>query len=194
MAQPALYESSGVLGDWNVTSGNLVINTDTLTMTWGVQTQTGVVESGVAKFEFANLSVGAGVVVTVVGSRPLSITATGDLTWLPHTFVSPGTLGGGMGGAGGTGGGGGNGGAGNIGGAGGGGGNGGNGSPGQLFNNNGANGDGGVEGANGLVATQGDSGLGGDVGLDGMAGFGAAGFGGAGGALGMGGSAGAAGT
>ena len=68
MAQPALYESSGVLGDWNVTSGNLVINTDTLTMTWGVQTQTGVVESGVAKFEFANLSVGAGVVVTVVGA------------------------------------------------------------------------------------------------------------------------------
>ena len=48
MAQPALYESSGVLGDWNVTSGNLVINTDTLTMTWGVQTQTGVVESGVS--------------------------------------------------------------------------------------------------------------------------------------------------
>jgi len=100
----SIYESNGELGDWTVTAGTLVINTDAMTMTWGAQVKSAADIDGVAVFRFRNLTVNSSVSVTVSGARPLSITATGDIFWGPHVFVAPGTLGGGMGGQGGNGG------------------------------------------------------------------------------------------
>ncbi|HOH51995.1 MAG TPA: hypothetical protein PLI98_14780, partial [Candidatus Hydrogenedentes bacterium] len=115
----SIYQSNGELGDWTVTAGTLVINTDAMTMTWGAQVKSAADIDGVAVFRFRNLTVSSSVSVTVSGARPLSITATGDIFWGPHVFVAPGTLGGGMGGQGGNGGAGGAGGSGSAGGAGG---------------------------------------------------------------------------
>ncbi len=158
----AIYGSDGSLGDWTVTAGALAINTDTLTMQWGAQSKTGVEIDGVAVFPFANLTVGASVSVNVTGSRPLSITATGDILWGPHLFVPAGTLGGGTGGTGGTGGAGGPGGPGGAGGAGGPGGAGGSGNLG--------NGNAGQTGTQGGISTAGSGGFAGQPGEGGSAG------------------------
>ncbi|HOC74167.1 MAG TPA: hypothetical protein PKL54_15235, partial [Candidatus Hydrogenedentes bacterium] len=164
----SIYQSNGELGDWTVTAGTLVINTDAMTMTWGAQVKSAADIDGVAVFRFRNLTVNSSVSVTVSGARPLSITATGDIFWGPHVFVAPGTLGGGMGGQGGNGGAGGAGGSGSAGGAGGNGGRGGDGGE-----NSGVGHRDGYPGAGGLTggaSVDGVNGSGGAGGADGQPG------------------------
>ncbi|HOQ89828.1 MAG TPA: hypothetical protein PLX03_06785, partial [Candidatus Hydrogenedentes bacterium] len=189
----SIYESNGELGDWTLSFGTLTINTDALTMSSGATTKTGVDIDGVAVFRFANLNVGAGVTVNVTGSRPLSITTSGDLYWRPHMVVQPGTLGGGLGGAGGRGGNGGNGGSGSMGGPGGPGGRGGDGSNRDVSHGDGWTGSSGSAGSassNASGGFSGETGLSGANGGSGYGGYGTPGTGGGGGASGSGGGGG----
>ena len=104
------YESTGVLGDVHIQTGETVeINTGVTPPTLYVEAFPigymfkGRVDSGIAVFDFNNVYVAQGATVTVLGNRPLSMAAKGDM-WIGSSFdVSEGKAGGGAGGAGGTG-------------------------------------------------------------------------------------------
>ena len=72
------------LGTLNVSSGTLTINTDTLSMS-GAASFTGVAlnQNGgpqVAVFDFSSITIGSGVTVTLIGSRPLALLSLGNAT------------------------------------------------------------------------------------------------------------------
>ena len=124
-----IYQSDGVLRDLVVLNGETIeINTGSTPPTLLVDASPigylyrGRVVDGVAVFDFADVFIAEGVATTVTGSRPLSISASGDMTVGTSFDVSAGRGGGGQGGTGGPGA---QGGAGGIGGQGGGGGTGG---------------------------------------------------------------------
>lgn len=207
LAVPALadvYDANdggGSLGTLTISSGTLAINTGSNppTMTDGGPINfAGEVEagdgSGVAVFRFDSVSVTGSTIVTVVGTRPLAIVASGDVEWTAAGTIdiSDGKAGGGAGGglgAGGSGGG--------QGGAGG-----------STGGTGGAAASGGTGGTAGVAGAAGADGSAGSNGADGAAGTdGAAGAAGGAGGLGSGttganaanlggtaGSAGAAGT
>src|SRR5207253_3645875 len=65
------------LGTLNVTSGTLIINTDTLTVS-GAATFTGIAINQiggpqVAVFDFSSITIGSGVSLLFIGSRPLAL-------------------------------------------------------------------------------------------------------------------------
>ena len=116
-----IYNGDGGTLDLVATGGTLRIDTtNNGTISGAVSgNRTGVVESGVCVFRFRNVDVRSGVTVLVLGDKPLSIAARGDIQWGANISVTAGTLGGGRGGTGGQGGYGGNGQGGFSGGAGG---------------------------------------------------------------------------
>ncbi len=196
-----LYASSGLLGDLTLAPGAVVtINTGNTPPTFVVGANPPLLGKvfatnggNVAKFEFGEVDVAAGVAVNVTGARPLVIAASGDMRWNTSVDVSgnlSGRAGGGVGGAGGAGGlsaAGGNGGTGA--GAGGAQVSGGSGSPNKTTDlgngiGNGASGTGrasGSQGASGTIGTQGNGGSSGFQGFTGFASMGTAGTGGGGG-------------
>lgn len=98
MVAPAhadIYDAGGAGVDLSVAGGTLTIDTTLMTMT-GAASASGVDDGGVAKFSFRNVNVTGGT-VNVLGTRPLSITAEGDMNWVPSITVAPGTLGGAVG-------------------------------------------------------------------------------------------------
>ncbi len=101
---PATYDARGAALDFTANSGSLEIDTSAMTMTLdGTVVATGADVDGVCVFRFKDVKVASAVAVNVSGSRPLSVTASGDMVWLADLEVPPGTLGGGAGGAGGMG-------------------------------------------------------------------------------------------
>ena len=202
------YLSDGSLGDLLLNSGNtLVLDTGmgagqpTYRVNGGTIIQAQLIDVGsgalVAKYNFQEVSVPAGVTVTVTGTHPLAIAATEDILWDASVDVSgsvAGRAGGGVGGNGGTGGGGGDGGAGGTGGGGGGPrASGGQGSPNAStdFGNGlgaGQNGGGrnsGTLGSSGVIGGDGTAGEGGDGGTAGFGNQGTPGGSGDGGAKGV---------
>lgn len=121
-ANAAFYTGSNA-ADLNAPTGSTVtFNTDTGVLTLGGgATAPGFSSTppqsedvaGVRVFRFRNVTIATGVNITVTGSKPLSVTANGDMYVSSGFDVSgsvPGRAGGGIGGTGGTGGGGGGGG------------------------------------------------------------------------------------
>ncbi len=100
---PAVYDAAGAEADLAAVSGTLDVNTSAMTMTLnGAAVAAGADEDGVCVFRFRDVRAAAAVTVNVTGTRPLSITASGDMTWLANLDAAPGTLGGGAGGVGGA--------------------------------------------------------------------------------------------
>jgi len=63
----------------NLTSGNIVIDTDALSMT-GDATATGTLFDGIANFDFDFINLGSGVTVTLQGDRPLHLVSYSNFT------------------------------------------------------------------------------------------------------------------
>lgn len=120
------YLSNGALGDLILSSGNTLdiytgagANQPTYRINGGASINAQLIDIGagdlVAKYNFVNVRVPAGVTVNITGDNPVAIAATQNIEWnaaLNVSGVVPGRAGGGIGGAGGTGGAGGAGGAG----------------------------------------------------------------------------------
>jgi autotransporter-associated beta strand protein len=88
------------LGTLNVSSGTLTINTDTLAMS-GAATVTGVAlnqSSGpaVAVFDFSSITIGSGVTVNIVGTRPIALLSQGNAVVQAGLSGTGGYLGGGL--------------------------------------------------------------------------------------------------
>jgi len=101
-----LYVSDGSDGRLTVAEGNLLIDTDALTMSGAYEAQ-GRDEFGVCVFDFLSVDIGGGVTVTVQGQRPLAIASKTNVLWGASLDVSaavPGRAGGGVGCVGGVGG------------------------------------------------------------------------------------------
>ena len=103
-----IYESDGILQDFIVFEGDIVeidtgasppqISVDAFPVGYLYK---GRVMDGAAVFDFDDVSIAKNVSITVTGSRPLVLSARGDMTVGSHFDVSAGVGGGGTGGSGG---------------------------------------------------------------------------------------------